>query len=67
MNRSLTDLQSTSVSRDTVPAPPSRWRTRILLPGVLGAIILGLIALTSTRVFMPSTSVRVVPVVVKSV
>jgi RND family efflux transporter MFP subunit len=37
------------------------------LPAVLGTIILGLLALTSTQVFMPTTSVQVVPVVVKSV
>jgi RND family efflux transporter MFP subunit len=69
MSASLTDLERTGeTDRATaVTAPPSRWRTRLLLPGLILAIAVALLLVTSARTLLPATPVRVVPVIVKVV
>jgi HlyD family secretion protein len=57
---------STSARRPSVPRPASRWKTRVLLPwGIIGVALL-LLGYASRDVFLPATSVHVVPVVVRS-
>lgn len=51
----------------TVPPPTARWRSRVLLPAVLLACLLGLLAWSARDVLWPPLKVRVVPVVVRSV
>ena len=48
-------------------APPRRWKTRVLLPGLPAATVLALLVVTSARTLRPATPVRVVPVVTKTV
>ena len=66
MNGNLKDLQSGS-SESRVVEPPSRWKTRVLLPAVIAAVVVAILFFTSLETIMPATPVRVVPVVVKSV
>lgn len=69
MTGTLTDLQRTAAADKPtiVTAPPSRWKTRLLLPGVILTIIIVLLLITSAQALLPATPVRVVPVVAKTV
>jgi RND family efflux transporter MFP subunit len=50
----------------SVPVPPSRWRTRVLLPwAVIGAVV-ALLAYAARDTLLPATPVRVVPVVLRT-
>jgi len=51
---------------DAVPPPKSRWKTRVLLPGVILAVFAGLLVWAARDVLLPGVPVRVVPVVVKT-
>jgi RND family efflux transporter MFP subunit len=73
MTSSLQDLGGSSRSEATlatahrVTAPPSRWKTRVLLPGAIVLVVLVLLLSTAARTLLPATPVHVVPVVSKSV
>ncbi len=47
--------------------PPRRWKTRVLLPGLLFGAVLGVLAYGARDVLLPSIPVRVVPVISKTV
>src|SRR5512140_964629 len=49
-----------------VPPPRSRWKTRVLLPGIIFAATAGTLLLAAGRALWPATPVRVVPVVAKA-
>ena len=44
-----------------LPPPPSRWRTRILVPVVLVVLTVGLLVVGFWEKIAPATEVRVVP------
>ncbi len=44
----------------TIAHPPFRWKSRILLPGVIALTIIALLLLTAAETLMPATSVRIV-------
>ena len=72
MNTPSTDLHGLARTTDTastsrVAAPPSRWKTRVLLPGLIGAMVVILLLVTSARTLLPATPVHVIPVVVKTI
>jgi HlyD family secretion protein len=50
----------------SVPVPPSRWRTRILLPAALVAAFAGSLAYAARDSLFPGRTVRAVKVVVRS-
>ncbi len=50
-----------------VARPPSRWLTRLLLPGIILVAIALLLIRTSLDTILPARAVRVVPVIVKTV
>ncbi len=56
----------TAPSHARVPLPHVRWRTRILLPGVLLAATGGLLLYAAGTTLWPAVSVHVVPVMTKS-
>ena len=62
----LSGLRRSSDPAVSVPAPRSRWRTRVLAPAVVLALFGGLLAVAGRDVIFPGVSVRVVPVVVKA-
>lgn len=62
--QSLFENQTVSAS---IPAPPFRWKTRILLPLVLIVATLVLLTVSAWRTVFAGVGVRVVPVVVKTV
>ncbi|MCK6471528.1 MAG: efflux RND transporter periplasmic adaptor subunit [Planctomycetes bacterium] len=72
MSEFTTDLSVLARGRDVstveskVPAPPSRWRTRVLLPGLLVGAFLALGGYAARGVLFPGLDVQVVPVVAKS-
>ncbi len=49
-----------------VPRPAVRWKTRVLLPGVMMLSVVALLAYSAGDVLRPATVVDVLPVVVKS-
>lgn len=49
-----------------IPPPRSRWKTRILLPGAIALVFLGLVAWAARGSLLPAHPVRVIPVVVKT-
>ena len=53
--------------RSDIPLPKRRWRTRILLPGAILAVVVALVAIGAWEALAPATQVRVVPVVVKAI
>ncbi|HMQ14353.1 MAG TPA: efflux RND transporter periplasmic adaptor subunit [Phycisphaerae bacterium] len=55
--------ERTAVSGADVPMPRGRWKTRLLVPGALIAVTLGLIGYTAADVLLPAAAVRVAPVV----
>ncbi len=57
---------ATSATATHVPKPKLRWKTRILLPGVVLLATASLLAVAASDALWPRTSVRVVPVVVKT-
>lgn len=75
MNQAIQDLRALSraptsatapAAATTVPLPRSRWRTRVLIPAVLLVATLGLFGYAAGDALWPTTTVRVVPVVVKT-
>ena len=63
------DLESLRIERQdapTVPAPASRWRTRILIPATLLALTVVLLVSGFWGAIAPATPVRVIPCVVRS-
>ena len=50
-----------------IPMPQSRWRTRVLLPALILALFLGVLAYSARDALLPATDVLVTPVVSKSV
>src|SRR5687767_9828483 len=63
---SRTRIADATATGASVPQPPSRWRTRVLLPwSILGSVV-ALIAYASRDALLPATPVRVVPVVVRT-
>ena len=73
MSRSIADLnvlarrESERDRAAAVPQPPSRWKTRVLLPGLILLAMLSILAYAARDAVFPATAVRVVPVVVKTV
>jgi RND family efflux transporter MFP subunit len=73
MSRSIADLNvlvrpaSAEAGATTIPAPPARWKTRVLLPGVILLTMLAILGYAARDAVFPATAVRVVPVVVKVV
>ena len=73
MSRSIADLNvlaRPASERDraaAVPQPPSRWKTRVLLPGLILLAMMSILAYAARDAVFPATAVRVVPVVVKTV
>ena len=70
MDSNVPDLSVLSSARNAstrphVPLPPSRWKTRVLLPVAVLAIFAGLMAYALRESFWPSTPVRVAPVVAR--
>ena len=49
-----------------VPRPAMRWKTRVLLPGVMMLAVAALLAYSAGDILRPATVVDVLPVVVKS-
>lgn len=56
-----------SDSAVAIPGPPSRWKTRVLLPAVLLLGVGGLVAYSARDALVPARPVSVVSVVVKGV
>ena len=50
----------------SIPEPPTRWKTRVLLPTVVAGIALLLVGVSAWESLWPATPVTVVPVMVKS-
>ncbi len=50
-----------------IPLPPRRWKTRLLLPVMILAILVGLFLFSTWDLLMPATTVRVEPVIVKAI
>lgn len=50
----------------TIPPPALRWKTRILIPGIIFTAAAGLLAYTGWDALTPATPVQVVPVVWRS-
>src|SRR4051794_15797185 len=50
----------------SIPRPPSRWRTRVLLPWAIIGAVLALLAYASRDALLPGIPVRVVPVVLRT-
>lgn len=46
-----------------IPRPPSRWKTRILVPATLVACTLGLLAYSARGTLQATTEVQVIPVI----
>jgi len=72
MSATLDDLRSARPNEadgetSAIALPPVRWKTRVLLPGLVIVIVLALLLITSLEAILPATPIRVVPVVVKSV
>lgn len=70
MNGTPSDLHRLAGSAGTagtVAAPPSRWKTRVLVPAIILVIIVALALYASLDMILPTTPVRVVPVVLKTV
>src|SRR5688572_15940783 len=72
MSRSIADLNvlvrppSHDAARTTVPVPPSRWKTRVLLPGLILLTLLAIVAYAARDGVFPATGVVVVPVAMKT-
>src|SRR5688500_19454008 len=49
-----------------VPRPRARWKTRVLVPGVILLASAGLLAYAARDALWPGVDVRVIPVVVKA-
>src|SRR5688572_31054455 len=49
-----------------VPRPRARWKTRVLVPGVILLASVGLLAYAARDALWPGVDVRVIPVVVKA-
>lgn len=49
-----------------VPVPRVHWKTRVLLPAVVAAATIGLVAYAGRDALLPATPVRVAPAVVKT-
>lgn len=64
----VTDLGALARQRGHAPqgAPPSRWKSRILLPALLLAGVLAIGVYAAQDVLVPPLAVEVVPVVVRS-
>ncbi|MCB9855460.1 MAG: efflux RND transporter periplasmic adaptor subunit [Phycisphaerales bacterium] len=60
------DIASEAVRRTEVPLPGRRWKTRVLLPGGIAMITLGILGFAARDVLLPVTDVRVVPLIAKS-
>ncbi|MHC4991822.1 MAG: efflux RND transporter periplasmic adaptor subunit [Planctomycetota bacterium] len=65
--RGLTGASGADGAATRVPPPASRWRLRLLLPGVILSTVVLLLLFTALQTLLPSRPVRVVPVVVKTV
>jgi multidrug efflux pump subunit AcrA (membrane-fusion protein) len=65
---SLTTLSRTPTefASHVIPAPGSRWKTRVLLPAVVFLAFGVLVAYAARGVLIPAVDVRVVPVIVKT-
>src|SRR5687767_5537381 len=50
----------------SVPEPASKWKTRVLLPGVILLSVGGMLAYTAREALWPATAVRVIPVMVRT-
>lgn len=73
MTDAQTDLSVLSGSSDgtapsiLVAAPAPRWKTRLLLPGLILLSVVILLLLSSAQALLPATPVRVIPAVAKTV
>lgn len=54
---------SAAAAASAVPRPPSRWKTRVLVPAIVLLGAAGLLLYTARGALMPATPVTVVPVV----
>lgn len=66
LTRDAERASKTFVSRTEIPLPPPRWKTRVLLPGAILLATAVLLAAAAGDALWPATSVRVVPVIVKT-
>lgn len=67
MSADLMTLKRTGQTRaPSVPPPRSRWKTRVLLPTVVLAAVVGLLVYASWGVIAPAHRVAVAPVIVKA-
>jgi RND family efflux transporter MFP subunit len=64
--REASRASAESVAPTEVRLPPSRWKTRVLLPGALLLITVALVAVAAGDALWPATTVRVVPAIVKT-
>ncbi len=55
-----------SATLRATPAPPMKWKTRILLPAGIIALAAGLLVYTGAEALRPAVEVQVVPVVLKA-
>jgi len=49
-----------------IPLPPSRWKTRVLVPGTVLVLAAGILAYAARGALRPAVPVRIVPAVVKA-
>lgn len=50
----------------SIPLPPSRWKTRIVVPGIVLAGMAAVLLVALGRAILPATDVRVVPAMVRA-
>ena len=58
--------QPKSVTPASVPNPPSRWKSRVLIPWSVIGLAVASLAYAARDAWLPATPVRVVPVVVRT-
>ncbi len=63
----IAQQDAATAPEQTLAPPPSRWRTRVLVPLVLVVLTAGLLVAGFWEKIAPATEVRVVPCVVKTV
>lgn len=64
---SLVHLTANSAHAPIVPIRPYPWKTRVLIPSVVGVALLAVAAWSARESVLPATDVRVVPAVLKPV
>ena len=62
-NDPLVRLRGRAQAGPSAPMPASKWKTRVLAPGLVLAAAAGLLVVSSWGVLVPARDVRVLPVV----